>query len=86
MGHGSLTASRATKRRAWMRVVLDSNNLLSAHMGTPDAGEDYTTLAKTFPAPPASSGIIFNGDGGRMSEAAFLRDFAGGLPEAGGPN
>jgi pimeloyl-ACP methyl ester carboxylesterase len=48
----------------------------------PDAGEDYTGLAKTFPAPPASAGIIFDGDEGRLSEEAFLRDFAGDLPEA----
>ena len=48
----------------------------------PDAGEDYTALAKTFPAPPASAGILFDGDEGRLSEAAFLRDFAGDLPEA----
>src|SRR5580700_5341739 len=48
----------------------------------PDAGEDYTALAKTYPAPPASAGVIFDGDEGRLSEAAFLRDFAGDLPEA----
>jgi pimeloyl-ACP methyl ester carboxylesterase len=48
----------------------------------PDAGEDYTALAKAFPAPPASAGIIFDGDEGRLSEEAFLRDFAGDLPEA----
>jgi pimeloyl-ACP methyl ester carboxylesterase len=48
----------------------------------PDAGEDYTALAKGFPAPPASAGIIFDGDEGRLSEEAFLRDFAGDLPEA----
>src|ERR1700739_4311793 len=48
----------------------------------PDAGEDYTVLAKTFPTPPASAGIVFDGDEGRLSEAAFLRDFAGDLPEA----
>ena len=48
----------------------------------PDAGEDYTTLAKTFPTPPASAGIVFDGDEGRLSEAAFLHDFAGDLPEA----
>ena len=47
----------------------------------PDAGEDYTGLAKTFPTPPASAGIVFDGDEGRLSEAAFLRDFAGDLPE-----
>jgi len=48
----------------------------------PDAGEDYGALAKTFPAPPASAGIVFDGDEGRLSEPAFLRDFAGDLPEA----
>ena len=48
----------------------------------PDAGEDYAALAKTYPTPPASAGIIFDGDEGRLSEAAFLRDFAGDLPEA----
>jgi len=48
----------------------------------PDAGEDYTELAKRFPSPPASAGIVFDGDQGRLSEAAFLRDFAGDLPPA----
>jgi pimeloyl-ACP methyl ester carboxylesterase len=48
----------------------------------PDTGEDYTALAKTFPTPPASAGIVFDGDEGRLTEAAFLRDFAGDLPEA----
>jgi pimeloyl-ACP methyl ester carboxylesterase len=46
----------------------------------PDAGEDYAALAKKFPTPPASAGIVFDGDEGRLSEAAFLRDFAGDLP------
>ena len=48
----------------------------------PDADEDYAALAKTFPAPPASAGVVFDGNEGRLSEAAFLRDFAGDLPEA----
>jgi pimeloyl-ACP methyl ester carboxylesterase len=48
----------------------------------PDAGEDYAALAKQFPTPPASAGIVFDGDEGRLSEEAFLRDFAGDLPEA----
>jgi pimeloyl-ACP methyl ester carboxylesterase len=47
----------------------------------PDAGEDYTALAKNFPTAPASAGIVFDGDEGRLTEAAFLRDFAGDLPE-----
>jgi pimeloyl-ACP methyl ester carboxylesterase len=48
----------------------------------PDAGEDYAALAKTFPTPPASAGIVFDGDEGRLSEAAFLQDFAGDVPQA----
>jgi pimeloyl-ACP methyl ester carboxylesterase len=48
----------------------------------PDAGEDYGTLAKKFPTPPAAAGIVFDGDEGRLTEAAFLRDFAGDLPVA----
>ena len=48
----------------------------------PDAGEDYTALAKTYPTPPAAAGILFDGDEGRLSEEAFLRDFAGDLPAA----
>jgi pimeloyl-ACP methyl ester carboxylesterase len=46
----------------------------------PDAGEDYAALARRFPTPPASAGIVFDGDEGRLTEAAFLRDFAGDLP------
>lgn len=48
----------------------------------PDAGEDYAALAARFPAPPASAGIIYDGDEGRLTEQAFLRDFAGDLPPA----
>jgi pimeloyl-ACP methyl ester carboxylesterase len=47
----------------------------------PDAAEDYTALAKTYPTPPASAGIVFDGDEGRLSETAFLHDFAGDLPQ-----
>ncbi|MGQ9371537.1 alpha/beta fold hydrolase [Azospirillum sp. ST 5-10] len=48
----------------------------------PDAGEDFGALAAGFPTPPASAGILFDGDEGRLGEEAFLRDFAGDLPEA----
>ncbi len=47
----------------------------------PDAGEDYAALGQEFPTPPASAGIVFDGDEGRLTEAAFLRDFAGDVPE-----
>jgi pimeloyl-ACP methyl ester carboxylesterase len=46
----------------------------------PDAGEDYTALAKQYPTPPASAGIVWSDDEGQLSEQAFLRDFAGDLP------
>jgi pimeloyl-ACP methyl ester carboxylesterase len=48
----------------------------------PDAGEDYSALAGRFLTPPASAGIVFDGDEGRLTEAAFLSDFAGDLPES----
>src|SRR3977135_3252822 len=54
--------------------------LVHVAAGAPDGGEDYTALAKTYPAPPATAGIVFDGDEGRLSEEAFLRDFAGDLP------
>ena len=43
----------------------------------PDAGEDSTALAKRFPTPPASAGLIKAADGyAQLSEEAFLQDFA----------
>jgi pimeloyl-ACP methyl ester carboxylesterase len=48
----------------------------------PDADEDYGALAKNFPTPPATAGIVFDGEEGRLTETAFLRDFAGDVPEA----
>ena len=48
----------------------------------PDAGEDYAALAKRFPTPPASAGVVFSNGWGQLTEAAFLRDFAGDLPLA----
>src|SRR5690606_3618472 len=48
----------------------------------PDAHEDYAALARTYPTPPASAGIQFDGDEGWLSEHAFVHDFAGDLPQA----
>lgn len=48
----------------------------------PDANENYAALAATYPTPPATAGIVYDGDEGRLSEAAFLHDFAGDLPDA----
>lgn len=46
----------------------------------PDANENYSALAAKYPTPPASAGIVFDGDEGRLTEKAFLRDFAGDVP------
>lgn len=46
----------------------------------PDANEDYSGLAGEFPKAPASAGVVFDGDEGRLTEKAFLKDFAGDLP------
>jgi pimeloyl-ACP methyl ester carboxylesterase len=46
----------------------------------PDAGEDYSALASTYSTPPATAGILFDGDEGRLGLEAFLTDFAGDLP------
>src|ERR1700752_2443165 len=48
----------------------------------PDAGEDYTALAKTYPTPPATARIVFDGDEGGFPERAFVPALAGDLPEA----
>lgn len=48
----------------------------------PDADEDYAALARQYPTPPATAGIVYDGDEGRLTEEAFLRDFAGDLPAA----
>jgi pimeloyl-ACP methyl ester carboxylesterase len=60
----------------------DVSALVYVAARAPDAGEDYAALAQTFPTPPASAGIVFDGNEGRLSQAAFLRDFAGDLPQA----
>lgn len=49
----------------------------------PDAGEDFPALARRFPTPPASAGIIIAPDGfAQLDEPAFLADFAGNVPSA----
>ena len=48
----------------------------------PDAGEDYPALSRKFPAAPASAGLQWSKDGyGKLSEHAFVNDFAGDLPK-----
>jgi pimeloyl-ACP methyl ester carboxylesterase len=48
----------------------------------PDAGEDYAALAKRFPAPPANAGLVYTDGFGRLTEHAFLHDFANGVERA----
>lgn len=48
----------------------------------PDADEDYTALAKTYPTPPASAGLVHGGGVAWLNEEAFLRDFAGDVDPA----
>lgn len=48
----------------------------------PDAGEDYPALTHKFPAAPASAGLQWSGDYAKLSESAFVKDFAGDLPAA----
>ena len=45
----------------------------------PDANEDYTALAKPYPTPPASAGLVHANGYVQLSEEAFLRDFAGDI-------
>jgi pimeloyl-ACP methyl ester carboxylesterase len=48
----------------------------------PDAAEDFPALAKTFPPPPASAGVVTTDGFAQLSEAAFLNDFANGVDPA----
>ena len=48
----------------------------------PDAGEDYTALARRFPAAPASAGLVYTDGFGALTEDAFLNDFANGVDPA----
>lgn len=45
----------------------------------PDAGEDFTALAKTFPTAPAGAGLVELNGFAQLSESAFLADFANGV-------
>jgi pimeloyl-ACP methyl ester carboxylesterase len=46
----------------------------------PEAGEDFAALSAKFPTPPVNSGIITSGGFKFLSQPAFLRDFANGVP------
>jgi pimeloyl-ACP methyl ester carboxylesterase len=48
----------------------------------PTPGSRLCGPGQELPHPAASAGIVFDGNEGRLSEAAFLREFAGDLPTA----
>ena len=46
----------------------------------PDVGEDHGALAKGFPTPPASAGLVYSRTAsGALTEHAFVNDFANGV-------
>ena len=45
----------------------------------PDSDEDFAALAQKFPAPPASTGLVYTGGFGGLTEDTFLNDFANGV-------
>jgi pimeloyl-ACP methyl ester carboxylesterase len=45
----------------------------------PDVGEDHSVLAKGFPTPPASAGLVYEDGFGKLTEQAFVNDFANGV-------
>jgi pimeloyl-ACP methyl ester carboxylesterase len=48
----------------------------------PDAGEDFTALAKGFPTAPAAAGLVTTDGFAQLNEQAFLDDFANGVDSA----
>ena len=60
-------------------VASDVSALVYVAARAPDAGEDYIALAKRFPTPPASAGIVKSGAFEQLSENAFRNDFANGV-------
>jgi pimeloyl-ACP methyl ester carboxylesterase len=72
---------------SWSGTLVSGDDGISALVyvaaRAPDAGEDFPALAKQFPTPPASAGIVVAPDGyAQLGESAFLNDFAGGVPIA----
>jgi pimeloyl-ACP methyl ester carboxylesterase len=48
----------------------------------PDAGEDFTALAKQFPPAPAGAGLVEADGFAQLNEKAFFEDFANGVDPA----
>src|SRR5580658_548991 len=45
----------------------------------PDIGEDHGLLAKGFPRAPAGTGLVYENGFGKLTEQAFVDDFANGM-------
>jgi pimeloyl-ACP methyl ester carboxylesterase len=45
----------------------------------PDIGEDHGLLAKSFPTAPAGTGLVYENGFGKLTEQAFMDDFANGM-------
>jgi pimeloyl-ACP methyl ester carboxylesterase len=60
-------------------IPTTSRRSCTLRLKLPTAGEDYPALAKRFPTPPASSGLVVSGELEQLSEVAFLNDFANGV-------
>lgn len=63
---------------AGVHDAVDALVYLSAR--APKAGEDYPALTAKFPAAPASAGLVYRNGFGQLTEDAFLKDFANGVP------
>jgi pimeloyl-ACP methyl ester carboxylesterase len=74
---------------SWAGTVISETGLAPNVTGlvyvaarAPDTGEDYGALAARFPTPPANAGLVESGGFAQLSQQAFLRDFANGVPRA----
>jgi pimeloyl-ACP methyl ester carboxylesterase len=74
---------------SWGGTVISEAGLSSNVTGlvyvaarAPDAGENYAALAARFPAPPVNAGIVKSDGFIKLSEEAFLYDFAGDVPRS----
>src|SRR6202795_4959609 len=69
---------------SWSEVIerLQSAGLTATAAQNPlssladDIGEDHGLLAKGFPTPPANVGLVYEDGFGRLTEEAFVNDFA----------
>jgi pimeloyl-ACP methyl ester carboxylesterase len=69
-------------------IVSDTGNapnvsaLVYVAARAPDAGEDFVGLSKKFPTTPVRAGVVINNGFATLTEDAFTKYFANGLPHA----